>query len=162
MQERFFLRRKVFISVNIVNIALFLVIIATGLWKGKDKAVLRLLLFFYAVLFSFINYLFTIISLGISTLLYSIYLNIFNFFLVCVLIILRFLFRFEAKHPYGIFFESIPVISGACVSLGTALFIMIVRRYMVQALTSPVSVQRAKGIELSIVLIRREYPEVFQ
>lgn len=162
MQEKIFLRRKLLIYVNAINIAIFLIVLVIDLWSTKDRYTFQGAYIVYTILFGAGTYFFTIYLPTIEHLLYSIYLDFSTFLLIFILVFIRFLFHFKAKEPYAVLFGNIPIILIGCELVLTACFIAVVRKYLVQGLISPISIQREKGIELAIVLVRREYPEVFQ
>ncbi|KAI5184816.1 hypothetical protein NEHOM01_0418 [Nematocida homosporus] len=157
-----FLQRKAYIGINLVGIGINLALALHEILYGHDSLVFRAIVIGYTVIVSVLWYLLTLKRLSIDRMLYAIYLGFTNLLVFCLVICLRVLFRFDAKHPYAILIANIPMMVVAQLALGTTIFLIIVRKYMVQGLTSPTSIQREKGIESAVMTVRSEYPEIFQ
>lgn len=156
------LRRKTFTWISMIVVLLNL---AVGLYEiicGTDRLIFRMTVIVYNFGVALGLYLTTIYRVRVGSLLYAIYLNGANLLLLLLIVFLRFVLKFNAERPYRILLESIPAGVVASASGAALVYLIIVRRYIVQGIVTPVSVQREKGIESAIVLVRREYPEIFQ
>ncbi|OAG29766.1 hypothetical protein NEDG_00899 [Nematocida displodere] len=160
MSGKVFLRRKVFLYVS-----LFTIIMNAGLGVGElfrpGRWIPCILCLAYSQVVAVLTYLFTLHRIGIDTMLYAIFVSVGNSVVLVGIGALRFLFGFKASAPYAEIISNIPAFVVAAVSLVVAVFFIAVRMYIVLGLVSPIVIQREKGIESAIVLVRREYSEVF-
>ncbi|KAI5191286.1 hypothetical protein NECID01_1398 [Nematocida sp. AWRm77] len=157
-----FLRRR---SFSVAAVFIILLNTAFSIYEGifgTDRLLFRIGVATYSALVALGLYMTIIRKLSVDSLLHAVYLNTANSVVLSVLVFLRFLLKFNASMPYKILIDNISALLLALASLCTAMFIITVRKYIVQSIVTPISIQRAKGIESSVVIIRREYPEIFQ
>jgi len=149
--------------VSFTNILLCALLSFEEILRQKDNSPFLLGFFvLYNLLVGVLLYFFNIHHVSVNSLLYSIYLGVGNFVFLSLVVFLRFIAYFNANTPYRALIDNIPVATTGLLSFSVSIFTVIVRKYVVQGLISPVSIQREKGIESAIVVVRREYPEIFQ
>lgn len=162
MLGKVFLKRKIFVGINLANIILNVALAVNDGLRGTDKVALRISAALYYLAVSVLIYLLSIRRISIRSMLYFIYLAFSHSLILLLIGFLRFLFKFQANKLSEIFIGSIPIFSVILISLGSAMFVIIVRKYIVQGIVYPTSMQREKGIEETILILRKEYPEIFR
>ncbi|KAH9386423.1 uncharacterized protein NEMAJ01_1319 [Nematocida major] len=159
--DKIFLSRKTFVGVHILYIVVCLAAGIESLIRGTHSLLIRIATATYTFGSSGILYALGIHAVGIENMMHVLCLSVCNTVFLTMILFFRFLIEFRAAHPFGVFYDGIPLIIGASFSLIAAVYIAYVRRCLVNGLVYPVFMQRRKKIESRVVFVRREYPEIF-
>lgn len=162
MREKVFLRRQVFLVLSLVGVALNSALALYVLVIPREQRLyLRVGHCVYSVIFSLLVYYCSVHKVSMDNLLYAIYLYLGNSLALFVGVLCSFLQKFGHKSPQAVLLRNMLTVVVILFSLGMGMFTIVVRKFILLGMVKPISVQRAKGLESAIVLIRREYPEIF-
>lgn len=161
MQMKSFLRRRHFIATNILYILINLCLVVNTVLIAKYNLLVKVAIGGFSMLVAGLVFFLCIYRLSIENMLYATYIGILNITVLSINFFFSFLVYFKSDSPYAIIFEEIPVFAVSGISLVYSFYIACIRKCMVDGLVYPVFIQRRKKIESRVVLVRREYPEIF-
>ncbi|KAI5181442.1 hypothetical protein NEOKW01_1623 [Nematocida sp. AWRm80] len=154
------LKKGVFLCVNGIGVA-FMGATAIYVLLSDAPAVVKGIMVLYSLGICAAVYLLNIRRISVDNMLYSIYLWICNCVSLCIAVFVVFLRTYKKNSPFEAIVRSIGLLIMGAVSFLIAMFNLVVRKYIVQGLVCPISLQRSKGIEYTVLLLRREYTEIF-
>lgn len=155
------LRRRYFRIANVIYILINLGLIVDVALIERYNLLIKILSGGFSVCVSVLIFLLCIRGISIEHMMYATYLGVFNGGILLFKSFFSFLIYFQGNSPYEIIFESIPLFIVSGISVLYSFYIACIRKCIVDGLVYPVFIQRRKRIESRIVLVRREYPEIF-
>ncbi|KAI5189614.1 hypothetical protein NEMIN01_0567 [Nematocida minor] len=161
MHVKTLLRRKLFIAINVLYIAVNLLLAIKTAVVGKYNLFVQISSAVFSMCVSALVFVLGIHYVSINCMMYEIYLGGANAAVLLFVLFLLFLLHFKASAPLQIIFENIPIIAVSIFSVLVSVYVAFLRKCIVDGLVYPIFIQRRKKIESRAVLVRREYPEIF-